>query len=111
MYKLAFFVPQDHAEPVKQAVFAAGGGRYEQYDMCSWETLGTGQFRPLEGSDPFLGSTGRLERVPELRVEMICRDELVRPALAALVQAHPYEEPAYDLVRVFTADELPAGLP
>lgn len=106
MYKLVFFVPIDHAESVKQAIFAAGAGRYRDYDLCSWETSGTGQFRPRDGADPFLGRVGELERVTELRVESICTDDVVRPAVAALIAAHPYEEPAYEVVRIYTVEDL-----
>lgn len=111
MFKLVFFVPEDHAESVKSAVFATGAGRYENYDSCAWQTAGTGQFRPLPGSDPFIGASGgALERVPEYRVEILCRDETVRPAIAALIDAHPYEEPAYEVYRVFQQETLPDGL-
>ena len=58
MYKLCFYVPDSHVEAVKQAVFAAGGGRVGAYDSCAWQVLGQGQFRPLTGSQPFLGSQG-----------------------------------------------------
>ena len=109
MYKLIFFVPAEHAEAVKQAVFDAGAGRYRNYDWCSWQTVGTGQFRPLAGADPFIGTVGEIETVPELRVETICQDAAVRAAVEALLAAHPYEEPAYELIRVWTADDLPTG--
>lgn len=108
MYKLVFFVPEAHAETVKQAVFDAGAGRYRNYDSCSWQTAGSGQFRPLAGADPFVGTVGSVERVAELRVETICTDDDVRAAVEALLAAHPYEEPAYELIRVWTADDLPA---
>ncbi|MFW5742684.1 MAG: NGG1p interacting factor NIF3 [Spirochaetota bacterium] len=111
MIKLVFYVPPDHAEAVKQALFAAGAGRYEKYDSCAYETRGTGQFRPLDGSSPFIGRAGEVERVEELRVEMICRDEVARAAVATLLEAHPYEEPAYEVYRIWTADDLPAELP
>ncbi|TVR03722.1 MAG: NGG1p interacting factor NIF3 [Spirochaetaceae bacterium] len=107
MHKLIFFVPAEHAEAVKRAVFAAGAGRYRNYDCCSWQTAGTGQFRPLAGADPFIGSVGAVETVPELRVETICTDESVRTVLDALIAAHPYEEPAYEVVRIWTIDDLP----
>lgn len=100
MYKLIFFVPQDHAEPVKQAVFATGAGQIGDYAECCWQTPGSGQFRPLAGAQPYLGSHGQLETVPELRVELVCHDELIVEAVAALKQAHPYEEPAYDVWRL-----------
>jgi hypothetical protein len=59
--------------------------------------LGQGQFRALEGSDPFLGQQNKLEIVAEWKVELVCSDELIQPAVRALKQAHPYEEPAYDV--------------
>lgn len=100
MYKLCFFVPEDHAEPVKQAVFEAGGGRIGDYDCCAWQTRGQGQFRALDGADPYLGKVGEVERVEELKVELVCRDDLVKEVLAAFRRAHPYEEPAYDVYRL-----------
>lgn len=100
MYKLAFFVPEEHAEPVKAAVFAAGAGKIGDYDSCCWQTAGQGQFRPLEGSQPFLGQQGEVERVRELKVEMVCDAEKMRVAIQALLDAHPYEEPAYDIIEL-----------
>lgn len=100
MYKLTVYIPESHLEEVKAALFAAGAGRYAAYDACCWQVLGTGQFRPLEGSAPFIGQAGEVARVPEYRVEMICADEAVAAAEAALRAAHPYEEPAFDFVRV-----------
>ncbi|MFO8042096.1 MAG: NGG1p interacting factor NIF3 [Alkalispirochaeta sp.] len=111
MFKLVFFAPISHAEEVKVAVFQAGAGRYEKYDSCSWQTEGTGQFRPLDTSDPFIGSAGIIERVPECRVEILCRDEVVRPAIEALVNAHPYEEVAYEVYEVWQQPNLPARIP
>ncbi len=97
MYKLAFFVPQENLETVKQALFAVGAGRIGDYDSCCWQTLGTGQFRPLAGSDPHIGQRGEVEQLAEWKVELVCRDELIHNAVAALKQAHPYEEVAYDV--------------
>lgn len=100
MYTLCFFVPESHVETTKAAVFDAGGGRVGDYDRCSWQTLGQGQFRPLEGSQPFIGSQNEVERVTEYKVEMVCADELIEAAVAALKLAHPYEEPAYEVYRL-----------
>ncbi|MEA1079035.1 YqfO family protein [Marinobacter qingdaonensis] len=100
MYKLCYFVPESHLEQTKSALFAAGAGRIGDYDSCAWQCLGQGQFRPLEGSDPFLGQTGALETVDEYKVELVCADELIHDALKALKQAHPYEEPAYEVMRI-----------
>jgi hypothetical protein len=98
MYKLGFYVPATHLEQVKQAVFATGAGRIGNYDSCCWQCLGQGQFRPLDGSKPFLGQQGEIESVAEYRVELVCADEHIVAAVAALKLAHPYEEPAYDVV-------------
>ncbi|MDQ2075464.1 YqfO family protein [Marinimicrobium sp. ABcell2] len=100
MFKLVFYVPETHVEAVKSAVFATGAGRIGDYNSCAWQVLGQGQFRPLEGSQPFLGQQGQVEQVPEYRVELVCADELIEKALAALRRAHPYEEPAYDVWRL-----------
>lgn len=100
MYKLAFFVPLDAAETVKEAVFETGAGRIGDYEACCFQTPGTGQFRPLAGADPHIGEVGSLERVEELKVELVCEDGLIQTAIAALKLAHPYEEPAYDAWRL-----------
>lgn len=97
MHKLVFFVPESHLETVKSAVFAAGAGRIGNYDSCCWQVAGTGQFRPLAGSNPFIGATNQMEQVAEFRIEMVCDDNCVRAVVAALRKAHPYEEPAFDV--------------
>jgi hypothetical protein len=100
MYKFVFFVPQSHVEGVKAAVFAAGGGKMGDYQECCWQVAGSGQFRPSAAANPFIGNAGELERVDEYRVEMVCADDQIRAAVAALKAAHPYEEPAYDVWRL-----------
>ena len=100
MFKLCVYIPVSHLEPVKQALFAAGAGRIGDYDSCCWQVKGEGQFRPLDGSQPFIGQTGEVERVAEYRVETVCADEVVDNVLAAMRAAHPYEEPAFDLWRL-----------
>lgn len=97
MYQLSFYVPAPHVDAVKQAVFDAGAGRIGAYDSCCWQMLGQGQFRPLPGSNPSVGGIGQLERVDEFKVEMVCDDDKVVAAVAALKHAHPYEEPAYQV--------------
>jgi hypothetical protein len=97
MYKLVFFVPESHLEQVKTAVFAAGAGAIGNYDQCCWQVAGTGQFRPLAGSNPFIGQAQHLEQLTEYRVEMVCDDARIKTAVAALRAAHPYEEPAIDM--------------
>jgi len=95
LVQLVFYVPVEHAETVKEAVFAAGGGRIGTYGRCCWQTSGTGQFRPLPGSEPFLGKTGEVAQVEELRVELVVPEPALRGVVVALLTAHPYETPAY----------------
>ena len=100
MLKLVFFVPASHLGVVKQAVFAAGAGQQGNYEHCCWQVLGHGQFRPVAGSSPFLGEQGRLESVAESRVELLCPAECAVAVKAALLAAHPYEEPAFEFLAV-----------
>lgn len=100
MFKICYFVPEDHLEATKSAIFGAGGGRIGDYDSCAWQTRGQGQFRPLEGSQPYMGTHDQIERVAEYRVELVCDDALIAGVIRALKQAHPYEEPAYEVYRL-----------
>lgn len=98
MYKVIVFVPECCKEMVKAAMFAAGAGTIGAYDCCCFETKGLGQFKPLAGSNPFLGAQDQLEKVEEYRVEMICPKESIVAVIAAMKEAHDYEVPAYDVV-------------
>lgn len=106
MFKFCFYVPETHLEPVKEAIFKAGAGKIGDYDSCAWQTKGEGQFRPLQGSQPFLGEQGKVESVVEYKVETVCADECIGAVIAAFKHAHPYEEPAYDIWRLIDTDEL-----
>jgi hypothetical protein len=106
MYQLCFYVPESHLEAVKDALFAQGAGRYNDYDRCCWQVRGEGQFRPLAGSRPYTGEVRRLEKLVEYKVEMICRKEVIKAAVETLLAVHPYEEPAYRVYRIFTVEEL-----
>ena len=102
MYKIVFYVPESHLQPVKQAIFDSGAGQIGNYDQCCWQVLGQGQFRPLTGARPFIGEVSLeqnapVEEVMEYRVELVCEDDIIQQAIAALRQAHPYEEPAFDV--------------
>ncbi|KAN0103410.1 GTP cyclohydrolase 1 type 2/Nif3 [Hyaloscypha variabilis] len=103
-FKLIFFVPPPALAACKSAIFAAGAGRYPgpgNYTECCWTTLGTGQFRPGDAAKPNMGKVGELEEVQEARVETICLGEdVVRKAVEALKSAHPYEEPAYEVLKL-----------
>ncbi len=99
-YKLVWFVPREALDETREAVFAAGAGRIGGYERCSWYAAGTGTFLGGEGTDPAVGRAGSEERVAELRVETVVPGERLRAVIDALVAAHPYEEPAYDVYRL-----------
>ncbi len=100
MYKLVFFVPESHLEAVKTAVFQEGAGQIGDYAECCWQTLGQGQFMPLQGSKPFVGQQERLAVIDEYKVEMVCSDERIKEVVTALKAAHPFEEPAYEVYKL-----------
>jgi hypothetical protein len=95
--KLVVFVPPESLDAVRVAVFAAGAGRIGDYERCSWYTEGTGTFFAGEGAAPTVGERGHEERVPELRLETVYPVDREAEIVRALREAHPYEEPAFDL--------------
>ncbi|MEO6907401.1 MAG: Nif3-like dinuclear metal center hexameric protein, partial [Abditibacteriaceae bacterium] len=95
--KIVTFVPLEVFEKVKAAMWQAGAGHIGNYDNASFSTRGTGTFRPLEGSDPYSGNVGVLESVDEWRLEMIVPTRRRAAVVAAMREAHPYEEVAYDI--------------
>ena len=98
--KLVTFVPASHADAVRAALAEAGAGRIGDYTACSFSSSGTGRFRPGAGTDPFSGTPGALESVDEVRLEVeVARWDVAR-IVRALLQAHPYEEVAYDVYHV-----------
>lgn len=99
MIHLAVYIPISDAPKVKAAMFAAGAGRIGNYDCCSFEIRGLGQFRPLKGSSPAIGQTGVLEQVEELKVEMVCEELVLENVIKALRDSHPYEMPAYYVIK------------
>lgn len=100
MYKICVYIPETHLQQVKDALFAAGAGRIGNYDSCCWQVEGEGQFRALEGSAPYIGQTGIVEKVREYKIELVCDDHHIQQAITAMKQAHPYETPAYDVWRL-----------
>lgn len=100
MYKLTVFVPEEALEQVKSALFAVGAGKIGNYEQCCWQVQGTGQFMPLVGSNPHIGTQDSLERVNEWRIEMVVATANIQKVIGALKQAHPYETPAYDVIEV-----------
>ena len=96
-YKLVVYVPEDHADKLREAMGNAGAGEIGNYKYCTFTTKGIGRFKPGEGSKPAIGGVGKLEEVAEDRIETVCNDEKLRGVLKAIKEAHPYEEPAIDV--------------
>ncbi len=100
LLKLVVFVPEKHLDPVRQALSQAGAGQIGNYDSCTFATRGEGTFRGKDGSKPFLGKPGKLEKAQEFRLETIFPKGLQQSILQTLRETHPYEEIAYDLYPV-----------
>ncbi|UER54695.1 Nif3-like dinuclear metal center hexameric protein [Kineosporiaceae bacterium SCSIO 59966] len=107
--KVVVFVPTPDAETLVDALAAAGAGEIGDYRRCAWTTTGTGTFLPGEGASPAVGEVGRVERVEETRVEMVLPRHRRDAVVAALRGAHPYEEPAFDLLEL-AAWSSPQGI-
>jgi hypothetical protein len=95
--KIVVFTPVDHAEKVRKALSDAGAGHIGNYDNCSFSLRGIGRFRPLKGTKPFIGTEGKTEEVEEEKIETICPVYIIESVVAAVKEAHPYEEPAIDI--------------
>ncbi len=106
MYHLYFYLPESHLEKVKTALFKEGAGTFDNYDSCSWETEGKGQFRPLDGSDPFVGDENKVKPVREFKVEMVCHNKQIKAVLNKLIEIHPYETPAYGVYKIKTIKDF-----
>ena len=100
MDKLVVFVPAGDADRVREALADAGAGRIGDYDRASFSSVGEGRFRPLAGASPVLGEVGTSEVVEEVRVEAVLPRRLRGSVVTAVLAAHPYEEPAYDVVEL-----------
>lgn len=98
--KIVVYVPQSHAEAVRHAIFQKDGGHIGNYANCTFSCEGMGTFLPLEGTKPFLGQWGVLEKAKEIRLETVVPESLLQEVLDAVRQAHPYEEMAYDIYHV-----------
>jgi dinuclear metal center YbgI/SA1388 family protein len=103
--KLFVFVPEKDVDGVSRAMFEAGAGRIGNYSSCSFRTPGIGTFFGEEGARPAVGEAGKIELVPEMRVETVVPLERIDAVVRAMRAAHPYEEPAFDLVRLAAPPE------
>lgn len=97
MMKLAVIVPNTDAKEMRSVLAKAGAGKIGLYDHCSYTLSGTGRFRVLEGADPYLGEVGETEVADEEKIEVVFPESMKNKILKAMLNAHPYEEPAYDI--------------
>ena len=104
MFKLIYYVPESHLELTKLAIFEAGAGGIGHYEHCAWQVLGTGQFKPVKGANPFIGELDILEQIPEWRVEIIVPEDKAKQVGKALKASHPYEEPAFEFIQIVEID-------
>ena len=104
LQKLVTFVPASHFEQVRQAVFDAGAGHIGNYDSCGFSVDGSGTFRALDGAHPFVGALGTLHTESEIRFETVFPSRMNRQIVAALLNSHPYEEPAFDIFALQNVD-------
>lgn len=95
--KLVVFVPKDHLIHVREAISKAGAGHIGNYSHCTFNTEGVGTFLPEEGTNPYIGESGKMEYVEEVKLETIMTEAIEKKVISAMIKAHPYEEPAYDV--------------
>lgn len=100
LYKIVVYVPKTHEDKVREALGKSGAGHIGNYSDCTFNTDGKGTFRPLEGTNPFIGELDKLEVVDEVKIETIVPQRILGGVISAMIKAHPYEEVAYDLYKL-----------
>ncbi len=107
--KVVVFVPTAHATEVENAMCNAGAGKLGDYDRCTYRLAGEGRYRALDGAKPHAGQVGERHVEPEARIEVLVHQALCGKVIAAMIKAHPYEEPAFDIIPLDNEDKY-AGL-
>lgn len=107
--KIVTFAPAEYVDPIIDVMANAGAGNVGNYRRCAFKGPGMGTFEPLEGSDPYTGRIGKSDEIEEHRIEMICPSRLVDDVVAAIVERHPYEQPAFDVITLKPLVEQPVG--
>ena len=103
--KLVTFCPVEHAAKIRKAIFEAGAGRIGNYDSCSYNTTGEGSFRALDEANPFVGNIGEVHFEKEVKIEAIFPAYLEQNIVEKMIEAHPYEEVAYDILLLGNSDK------
>lgn len=104
LVKIVVFVPETHADVVREKIGSAGGGRLGNYTYCSFSTKGIGRFKPGEGAHPAIGQVGKLEEVNEERIEITCEKVKMIDIINAIKTVHPYEEVALDIYPLISTE-------
>ncbi|MHA6259473.1 Nif3-like dinuclear metal center hexameric protein [Sporosarcina sp. CAU 1771] len=100
LFKLIIFSPVSHSEEIRHALLKAGAGSIGDYEGCSFTSHGEGRFTPVEGANPFIGALNKVEQVKEEKIEVVVSSSKKEQVVKAMRKAHPYEEPAYDLIQL-----------
>jgi hypothetical protein len=100
MYQIYVYIPTESIEKVKLAMFEAGAGKIGDYEYCCFEYSGKGQFKPLAGSQPYVGKLDQVEKVHEIKVEMVCEQKYLQDVISSMKNAHPYEEVAFGVIKL-----------
>jgi dinuclear metal center YbgI/SA1388 family protein len=110
IFKFAVYVPVQHADKVSQAIFEAGAGKIGKYIETSFNISGKGTFKPLEGTNPFIGKIGEKEEVQEIKIETVVTERDLDSVVQVMKDNHPYEEPAYDVYELKTKPSYGIGI-
>jgi len=110
IFKFAVYVPVQHADKVSQAIFEAGAGKIGKYTETSFNVAGQGTFRPMEGTNPFIGKIGEKETVQEIKIETVVAERDLDSVIQVMKDNHPYEEPAYDVYELKTKPSYGIGI-
>ena len=110
VFKFAIYVPVIHADKVSQAIFKAGAGKIGKYTETSFNISGKGTFKPMEGTNPFIGKIGERENVEEIKIETVVAERDLESVVRVMKDTHPYEEPAYDIYELKTKPSYGIGI-
>jgi len=110
IFKFAVYIPVQHADKLSQAIFKAGAGKIGRYSETSFNIAGKGTFKPMEGTNPFIGKTGEKEEVQEIKIETVVTERNLDSVLQAMKNVHPYEEPVYDVYELRTKPSYGIGI-
>ncbi|MBA7497656.1 GTP cyclohydrolase 1 type 2 [subsurface metagenome] len=110
VFKFAVYVPVKHTDKVSRAIFEAGAGKIGKYTETSFNIAGQGTFKPMEGTNPFIGKIGERENVEEIKIETVVGERDLESVVQAMKDTHPYEEPAYDIYELKTKPSYGIGI-